>query len=316
MLRIHLTGEDLTRIRVAERPDPLWETVLSTHRFRDRRSPHVYGAWRQSARRRIGALPVTLRALIPRTGYFPDFLNPPQSQEGWDSGMEALRSTPRRRLGREVRRTETGAVGTGWLEGLAGGEREAVERLATDLDRYRRTAILDDAVWARVHADVAADRALRARHLLAGGAQGLLEGLRPVLRWNPPVLEAAYPVARDVRPGGRGLLLVPSFFCGPRPVTYAEDGETTVVVYPVEHALPAPEDPGALARLLGATRARVLRCIGDGVTTGELARCVGVSPASASQHARVLRDAGLVRSVRRGSEVLHTLTPLGTDLLP
>jgi DNA-binding transcriptional ArsR family regulator len=316
VLRIHLTGEDLARIRVAERPDPVWETVLSSHRFRDRRGQSVYGPWRAAVRRRIGTLPATLRSLIPHTGYFPDFLNPPESQDGWDSAIEALRGTPRRRLAAEINRLESGGPLPGWVRSLAAGDREAVARLVDDLERYHRSALLDDEVWARVRADVDADRAVRVRHLLAGGTEGLLDGLRPVLRWNPPVLEADYPVSRELWPAGRGLLLVPSFFCGRLPVTYAADDLMPVLVYPVEHAVPAPENPPALARLLGGTRARVLRCIQQGMTTGELARRAGVSPASASQHARVLRDAGLVRSVRRGSEVLHTLTPLGVDLLP
>ncbi len=42
---------------------------------------------------------------------------------------------------------------------------------------------------------------------------------------------------------------------------------------------------------------------------------VGVSLASASQHAAVLRNAGLVSTVRMGGAVLHTLTPLGSTLL-
>ncbi|MDT0345246.1 ArsR/SmtB family transcription factor [Streptomyces litchfieldiae] len=315
MLRIHLTGEDLARVRVAERPDPLWETVLSCHRFRDRRGRHAYGAWREGVRRRIGAPPPTLRALIPLTGYFPDFLNPPESQESWESAIEALRGTPRRRLAADIALLETGQPVPGWVRSLADGDRSAVVRLVTDLERYYRAALLGDAVWTRVQAGVAADRAVRLRHLLAGGTEGLLTGLRPVLRWNPPVLEADYPVARELRPGGRGLLLVPSYFCGRLPVTYADDTLTPVLVYPIEHAPPPPPNPTALAKLLGGTRARVLRAIEHGTTTGELAHRAGVSPASASQHARVLRDAGLVRSVRHGSEVVHTLTPLGTELL-
>ncbi|MDT0443935.1 ArsR/SmtB family transcription factor [Streptomyces johnsoniae] len=315
MLRIHLTGEDLARIRIAEGPDPMWETMLSSHRFRDRRAQHIYGPWRLAARRRIRALPGTLRALVPPTGYFPDFLNPLAAQEGWDSAVEALRATPRRRLAADIALLAAGQPSLPhWVRLLADGEREAVEQLVADLERYRRAA-LDAAVWQRVQADVDADRAVRVRHLLAGGAQGLLAGLRPVLRWNPPVLESDYPVRRELFPGGRGLLLVPSYFCGRQPVTYADKELTPVVVYPVEHAAPPRPSPSALGRLLGGTRARVLGCIEYGTTTGELARRAGVSPASASQHARVLRDAGLVRSVRRGSEVLHTLTPLGADLL-
>ena len=71
----------------------------------------------------------------------------------------------------------------------------------------------------------------------------------------------------------------------------------------------------ALARLVGKTRALALASIGDGCTTTELAARMGASIAGASQHAGVLRDAGLIVTVRQGGAVLHTLTPLGAQLL-
>lgn len=50
-------------------------------------------------------------------------------------------------------------------------------------------------------------------------------------------------------------------------------------------------------------------------TTGELARRADISAASASQHATVLRQAGLVSTHRQGNTVRHTLSPLGAELL-
>jgi DNA-binding transcriptional ArsR family regulator len=47
----------------------------------------------------------------------------------------------------------------------------------------------------------------------------------------------------------------------------------------------------------------------------QLARRVGVSAASVSQHTAVLREAGLIHTSRIGKAVLHTMTPLGTALL-
>jgi DNA-binding transcriptional ArsR family regulator len=99
-----------------------------------------------------------------------------------------------------------------------------------------------------------------------------------------------------------------------------DPGLPPVLVYPVEHAtprVPASAAPGGpyLGRLVGHTRSAVLRAIGHGCTTSELARRAGVSLASASQHACVLREAGLVATLRHGSAVLHSLTPLGAALL-
>ncbi|MDG4865877.1 winged helix-turn-helix domain-containing protein, partial [Streptomyces sp. T-3] len=65
----------------------------------------------------------------------------------------------------------------------------------------------------------------------------------------------------------------------------------------------------------GRTRSAVLASVDGGCTTGELARRVGVSAASASQHATVLRESGLLATVRDGNSVLHTVTPLGAALL-
>ena len=45
-----------------------------------------------------------------------------------------------------------------------------------------------------------------------------------------------------------------------------------------------------------------------------LARQLGISPAGVSQHLKVLREAGLIDSHRRGRSVLHTRTPLGEAL--
>ena len=66
---------------------------------------------------------------------------------------------------------------------------------------------------------------------------------------------------------------------------------------------------------MGRNRAAVLSAIAHGCTTTELAGRVGISLTAASQHASVLRNAGLITTRRQGSAVLHVLTPLGIELL-
>ncbi|WP_062206338.1 DUF5937 family protein [Streptomyces sp. NBRC 109706] len=315
-LRVLFTGEDLARVRLASRADPLWETVLSVHRLRDRQADHVYGPWRRQQLRAGEPVPGSLRALIPRRGYFPDFLNPPEASAGWHAGLEAVRATPRARLRAELALVGREARASGWPSALVDGDPAALVRLTDDLDRHYRRAVGATSTWSGIETTVAADLASRTRQLLAGGVHELLQGLRPVLRWNPPVLEADYPVAREVRLGGRGLLLIPSYFCWRGPVMLADQRLSPVLVYPVRHEPREPADFGALGRLLGATRARVLRRAATGATTGDLSRALDISLASASQHARVLRESGLVHSVRRGNEVVHSLTPAGRALLP
>lgn len=85
---------------------------------------------------------------------------------------------------------------------------------------------------------------------------------------------------------------------------------------PSPAALHAGGEPAAgLTALLGRTRAKALRANAVGCTTTELARALGVAPATASEHATVLRNARLISTRRHRNAVLHTLTPLGAALL-
>ncbi|WP_393057942.1 ArsR/SmtB family transcription factor [Streptomyces sp. LN549] len=329
MLRIHVSGWDLSKVRMATGPDALWETILSFHRLRDRRASTVFGKWRSETRPRLNSEVRLLSAVVPPRGYFPDFLTP--SQEGaepmdFTTGMEALRDTPPERLQAELailgaqgpaggRGAARRAIRPVALDTLGEGRAEPLGRLIGVLRAYHRAAV--EPYWPHIQARIEADRAVRGRALLDGGADELLASLPPVIRWRAPVLEADYPVDRELHLDGRGLLLQPSFFCRGTPVVYRDPLLPPVLVYPVTHAAaPVFAEPGPwLGRLLGSTRSTVLKVIGDGCTTSELARRAGVSLASASQHASVLREAGLVHTLRHGSSVLHTLTPLGGSLL-
>ncbi|MEU2020632.1 helix-turn-helix domain-containing protein [Streptomyces sp. NPDC016469] len=319
MLRIHVSGWDLSRVRMASGPDALWETILSFHRLRDRRASALFGKWRTETRPRLSGEVRLLSAVIPQRGYFPDFLTPSQEDSdplGLDAGTEAVRATPPDRLRAEIGLLgDPGARHAARLEPLREGGAEPLARLVGALRDYHSAAV--GPYWPHIRSAVEADRAIRGRALLDGGTDELLASLPPVIRWRAPVLEADYPVDRDLHLDGRGLLLQPSYFCRGTPVVLRDPLLPPVLVYPVAHpAAPAFADPGpSLGRLLGQTRSTVLRAIGDGCTTSELARRAGVSLASASQHACVLREAGLVHTLRHGSSVQHTLTPLGGSLL-
>nr|BFE78281.1 hypothetical protein GCM10020093_008820 [Planobispora longispora] len=60
----------------------------------------------------------------------------------------------------------------------------------------------------------------------------------------------------------------------------------------------------------------MLTAIADGVaTTGALARRLDISSAAVSQHTTVLREAGLITTLRHHSNVLHNPTQTGLTLL-
>ncbi|MFB9904959.1 ArsR/SmtB family transcription factor [Allokutzneria oryzae] len=327
MLRIHFTAEDLGRTRVAAAPDPLWETVLSVQRLLARDGDVVFDGWRQRVRAAFTQPSLLdqlrlLLPLLPPRGYFPDFLTPANGAQGLRAGIEAILSTPKQRLRAELELLDNRYQLPSWVGALANGDREVLQRLTSAILCYHEVALAP--YQSRLQACVDSDRAVRARTVLDAGSEGLLSGLRPLMRWSYPVLEVEYPVDQDLRLEGRGLLLLPSFFCYQYPVSLMDPTLTPVLVYPVEREVQwlgdtsergQSETERSLAALLGNTRAGVLEAVAPGHTTSELARRMGISPASASQHATVLRNAGLVASRRYGSAVLHTLTPLGASLL-
>jgi DNA-binding transcriptional ArsR family regulator len=155
--------------------------------------------------------------------------------------------------------------------------------------------------------------------VLDGGTAALLESLRPFAHWNPPYLDVDYPVDRELRLEGRGLTLVPSYFCWRRPTALADPGLDPVLVYPV---VKQPLDIARageerLERLLGRTRSAVLVDVAGHPTrtTTQVAQALELAPASASYQIGVLRGAGLIVSRRDGKHVEHTATSLALNLL-
>ncbi|MFD0068880.1 ArsR/SmtB family transcription factor [Streptomyces sp. NPDC127574] len=325
MLRLHFTEDDLRRVRVSRGPDPLWEIVCSICRLKTGDGRAEFGVWRDAARDRIRRderLRVALsplRGLVPSHGYIPDLLTPEVSGD-FAAGLDAIGATPARVVADPVGRLNAAQAR---LRGPVGGSRvdsvdlvRVVRALRTYFDTLLRPHL------SRVRGQVGVDVGLRSESLLGGGVQGLLESLAPYARWRDPVLEVDYPVSRDVFLGGRGLLLVPSFFCWRRPTALADPDLTPTLVYPV--AKPAwhlARDGGrGASRLLGRTRAAILQALAGrdscgGRTSTDIARVVGIAQSSLTYQMSALRDGGLVSSRRCGKYVVHAVTPLGLRVL-
>lgn len=326
MLRIHFTSADLMRMRIASSPDPMWELTLSLHQLRSPSSP-VFREWRRATLKRLQTAGDTdslalLFQLVPQTGYFPDFLTPVESGKGFHAAIEAIMSTPIERLSTDLTILAEAQQVPAWVGRLANGEVDMLRRLAHALRAYHAAAI--EPYLTQIRASVHIDRSRRTRSLADGGYERLLADMRPTLRWIDSVIEAEYPGRQVCYLEGRGLLLVPSFFCWGKPITLRDTSLPPVLVCPVDgdarfmaSSLSTRTRSGSepLAALLGRTRSAVLETIADGCTTGEIARRLDVSLATASEHTSVLRQAGLVASVRDGNSTLHVLTPLATALL-
>lgn len=325
MLRIHFTEQDLSRVYLAKGPDPLWETVLALFRL----SPSapgrlVFRTWQDRARSELLRCGIegqrrVLRTLAPANStYFPDFLTPAEEITDIASGLQALRSTHPSQLRADIEYAATKADLPRWCHELARGDRTRLDVVVESMRALYETVVAPD--WSCVEAVVEADRWKRV-HALTDGVDGLLDSLRPTFRWQYPILRAAYPVPHDVHLNGQGLRLIPSYFCWRTPVTLVDPKLQPAIVYPIPRGLdhgpglPYARHAEGLARLLGPTRATVLGALAHGPSTGDLARLLKISASTASEHVRVLREAGLAITSRDGGGATHTLTPLGHALL-
>ncbi|SFN41860.1 Helix-turn-helix domain-containing protein [Streptomyces sp. cf124] len=320
-LRIHFTYDDLARVVLAEEPDPLWEGLLSLHLLQNRDGALVFGRWRRTSRGHFDPELPRLRHLAPPRGYSADFLTPAGAAGGLEAGLDARLATPRARLRTDLAELSLARPLPGWARPLADGEPQALRGLAGLVRRHHERFVAP--YWSQVRARFDDARSVAARALLRSGFSGLAAGLHPSLRWSAPVLHiAGAHLQGDLHLDGRGLRIIPSFFCWPGPIVLKDGALPPVLVHPVTHdprwLAPPPDAPGthqALAALLGRARAAVLEEVADGRTTSEVAARVGLSPATVSHHVAVLRESGLLTSRRIGGAVLHTVTVLGADLL-
>ena len=319
MLRIHFTSDDLARVRIAAGPDPMWETLLSGHLINELHEARTFGAWRSRVVADLPRLALPYLHLTPPRGYSPDFLTPADGAADFGDGLDRVLVTHRDRLRTDIDRLgEQKAVST-WASDLRDGLVKAVDGLGATMTAYHAHAI--EPYWTRIHAAVDADLMVRARLLATSGVEGVLSSLHSTIAWDAPVLTIDNPtVDRDVHLAGRGLRLIPSYFCSGKPITCADPELEPVLLFPIERSVslvgvPRADPQAALARLLGRTRAAALQALVRPTTTSGLARRLGASLASASEHATVLRRAGLIRSTRCGNRTSHELTALGHWLL-
>lgn len=320
-LLIHFTAEDMARTRLVTRPDPLWELISSLHRLQTRRGYPAYEGWHLRVRRDIarsglaGVIRSRLLSVVPLGGYFPDFLTPGPVVD-LDQGIDLVLGAEPARMRQELGRLASPPGTAAWLDDLAAGRSDALCELGDAMRRYFRIAIAP--YWTDVSGSVSSERALRGATVLDHGVGRILDDLGSRAQWEPPVLAIdGYPRDGNLHLGGRGLTLIPSYFCWRDPITLANPDLPPTLVYPAHRQRSGHPSPRSrkLGPLIGTTRLEVLLATTHGVTTGELARRVGISPATASHHATVLREAGLVDSQRQGNQVVHRLSPTGAELL-
>jgi DNA-binding transcriptional ArsR family regulator len=344
--RVQFTADDLVRTRFCAAPAPLMEAGLALQQLRRSAAackplPSRHAQWLSETRHAFPAAGRPLLDLVPLTGLGPQFLDPMVTT--LDEGLEMVRATSRPVLRTDLMlswqtRQDRDRRPPAWLRSLADGDREALEIVVGALRAFYAACVAPH--WADVMALFHADLAIRIPVLAAGGQAELFASLHPGLTWHDQTMEKAGP-ARDAWLGGHGMKLMPSAFLTGPPVFGLRPPELggNALIYPAQPAgsCAAAAGPGALAGarqaappgaaasapgrsaslavLLGHTRAAVLRALADPCGTAELAARLGISAASASEHASVLRAADLVETARCGRAVRHSLTRLGRSLL-
>ncbi|MFI5924761.1 ArsR/SmtB family transcription factor [Micromonospora sp. NPDC051543] len=313
MIRIRFGVEDLSRLTFAL-PGPYCELAVSAQALQQP-SSGFRQLWQAE---RTGPVPPSARQLldlVPAHGGIPDFLTP-DGAGSLDEALDTVQSTPPARLRAELAALPCATQGaSSWVQDLGRGRVAAVEHLGQVIRTYHEHVLAP--LWPGIRAAAVHELERRARQLTAEGAAATLNSLHPMIRWRTPVLEVDGPFDADVDLGGQGLRLMPSVWTRPG---LALPWRHTTLVYPMaaggrSHADQPDRRQEALDRLLGPTRANVLRALTTERTTSGLAETLGISVASASGHATALRSTGLAVTRRTGQSVRHRVTPLGRAML-
>jgi DNA-binding transcriptional ArsR family regulator len=325
VITVRLSPEDLSRVRFAF--SPLFETVMSFRVLLDPGRHALHLPWVEQTKGKLEVLDLApLYALVRPDGYIPDFLVPPPTTPlpSFEDEMARLSETPAATVVREVGylKTSGDAVGADrehLLASYLADPMASLEHLAESLLRYHELAVAPH--WPRLRVLLEGDVLKRAQALAFEGPEALFDNLHPTVRYHDGLLKVEKPFQIEgVVPGGRGLLLVPSAFAWPRLYAIIEEPWQPSLIYTPRGAAKLwvssrSDVEGALVEALGFGRASVLKGLTIRRTTTELARQLGLSPGTTSEHLLRLRKARLAEAHRSGRSVFYRLSREGEQLL-
>lgn len=312
MLRILFTAGDLASTCFVPEPAPVLETKLATIGLQR----GIGAPWGERWRHR--ALAVFPRSAEPVRELVPGFswtVSPSSVVEDFDSWRDASASLGPHHGHAEMQLWYGCSGVPPLIRAGAEGDREA-ERVFVRAMKAAFTAVVEP-YWADVRANHHAELIRQGRLLTRRGVGSMLTTAIAGARWCGDWLLIDSPHERTVRLGGRGLVLTPAAFWSGPPLIGGFPDRPVLLAYPAPATLSIRigTDSDTLAAILGTTRAAVLRLLATEHTTGDIARRLGISAATASEHTSALRAARLITSRRDGKAVVHHAAVLGRDLI-
>ncbi|NEA29822.1 ArsR/SmtB family transcription factor [Actinomadura bangladeshensis] len=302
---------------------PLIEVASALGLVSGRMPAGPLGPWVARARpayRAIAGDPA-VRALAhlrrPHGGYMADFVVPPPARPNLTVAeqLAIVRATPLDQARREIARNLAGMPEPAAEIRDVLDAPDMVDRLAAGMETAWRALLEPD--WPVVRSILERDIVHRAGRLAAYGWAAALDGLSRQVRWRDGVIEADIKADGTYRLGGAGLTFVPVVFTElgaaleqgwPHTLMYRARG-----VAALWESRP-PRDEAALDRLIGRTRAELLRLLAEPATTTWLSAHLRMSVGGVGDHLAVLRGAGLVTRERSGRSVLYRRTAVGDVL--
>ncbi|MBQ1024379.1 helix-turn-helix domain-containing protein [Micromonospora sp. C95] len=325
-MRIEVTPADVAASRYAI--SPLGEAVWALRVHAGQHAVPGLAPWVARTRpvfeqlRRDCPAVGALMALLRRGGYNADFIQPPPGGIGrtFADELAVVRATPLGQARDELSRNLAGLPTPPAYARRIYDAPDVVDRLADAIEASWTALVQPD--WPRLRAVLERDLVHRAGRLLAYGWGAAVADLDPRLRWvsggGLGAIEVADRDSRSYSLGGQGLLFIPTVFG--MMINYVEPPWPFAIVYRASGVaeLLGPPDPGrpedALDRLVGRSRAAVLRALALPATTSQLVVQLGMSLGGVGDHLSVLRDTGLITRVRSGRSVRYRRTPLGDTL--
>ncbi|MDQ0709513.1 DNA-binding transcriptional ArsR family regulator [Arthrobacter woluwensis] len=331
---LQLTPADLTRIRFCV--SPWWEAVTSVLTLA--KGVPMHRRWIAESKQVLTASPGAarkwdvLRAFITANGHILDGLTPtPSRDESFQDSKDRVLNQDANLLLHDLRIIRSVAdhpAAPAILDAFEAEPHRVIEELCDAVEWVWRLAV--EPHWERIHALQVADIDYRLRLLSRGGLDEVLRTLHPqVLRVDEGLdfvgkscdVFSGTSCDPAVDPAGPGLTLIPCVFAWPGTVLLNARPYTPTVSYAPRgvgslwEVRDGGRDACALSDLMGGTRAAVLAQLDIPMTTKYLARHLDISPATVSEHLKVLSAARLLEAYRRGREVFYRRTSLADELL-